>query len=636
MDLKKILKLKPAPRDLEPQEILLDALASRKEEEIGRFEVPLSELVLKFILGIFAVIFAIFFLRVVQFQVLSGEKYKILSERNQYIIKNIKASRGVVYDRNMKQLVFNIPRFDLICDNKDVNDDFLRRIASLIPMPLETLKAQLRHKDKKIVLAKDLSQEAIVAISSRLSEFSGCEIFDNTVRQYDNEAFSHVIGYKKDDGQGDGIEKMYDDILKAKEGKINIERDAKGNIKSETITDLPQSGKSIVLNIDGDLQKKIQTEMKKGLDQSGAVTAAAVAMNPQTGEILALVSLPGYDSNIFTKGVSQEDWDKLVAGKHSVFMNRAIAGQYPSGSTIKPFVGLAALENGIITEQTQIYCPLQICIANKYSGEEECFVDWKYHGSANITRAIAESINPFFYTISGGFEKFKGLGAVKLTDYISKFGFGTSTGIDLAGEQPGILPTPEWKEAKLKEPWSLGDTYNLAIGQGFFQTTPLQIARAVSAIANGGTLWTPKVIRRIVDENKDTVQEFKPEVVKSNLIEPQSLEIMRRAMKQTVDLPAGTAHKLAGLPISSASKTGTAQISRANHYDIWIAIFAPYENAEIVLVLLAEEVPTTNFFVLPVSYEILNWYFTRDKEAVATSSAPLETAPAPSDAQFTD
>lgn len=614
--------------DLEPQEILLDALSQKKEEEMGRFEVPLSEIILKIVFAAIIFLFLVILGRVAQLQIFSGDKYRVLSENNQYMVKTVQAARGVIYDRNFKQLVRNISRFDLVCKSKDLPEETLRQIADILGKSFEDFKAGIRYKDNRYFFAKDLDQEAIVSLNSKISQLPNCELANNTIRDYyEGFIFANLLGYKRNENEGDGIEMYYDEILRPKEGKISIERDARGNLKESKISQLPESGRSIVLNIDGDLQKKIIEYIKPSMEASGAVTAAAVAMNPQTGEVLALVSLPGYDNNIFSKGVSQEEWNKLAKSKYSVFMNRAIAGQYPSGSTIKPFIGLAALENRIISENTVLDCPLNLCVDNIYSGTQECFVDWKYHGASSIKRAIAESVNPFFYQIAGGYKSFKGLGILRATDYLQQFGFGTTTSIDLRGEEEGILPTPDWKEAKFKQNWSLGDTYNLSIGQGYFQTTPIQMAVAVSAIANGGTVWKPKVIQKIVDENKNVLEEFQPEIARSGIIKDQvSLRVMQESMRYTVESQNGTAHLLSQLPVSAASKTGTAQISRKDRFDTWIAIYAPAENPQIVLVLLAEEVPNKRFFVLPVSYEVLKWYFGRaeNKAGEATSSQPIE------------
>ncbi len=613
-------------KDLEPQEILLDSLSMRHEVEMGRFEVPISHFILRAVMAIFVICFIVLSIRAVQLQIAGFGKYKGLSDRNQFTFKQAQASRGVMYDRNGKQLIYNTSKFDLVCEKQFFRDDYLKLIAPHLGKEPEDLKKEIKERDNALIIAKNMNQAQVVAMHLRLTELPGCRINNDVTRKYEDGLYmSHLIGYRREDGKGDGLEWQYNSTLDPKEAKIRIERNAKNEAVSQTIDAYPEPGCSLVLGIDADLQKKIVDELKPALEASGAVSAAAVALDPRTGEVLALVSLPGYDNNIFTLGVKNDEWEKLQQNKHSPFMNRAISGQYPSGSTIKPFVALAALENNIIKENTSIYCPLDICIANKYSGGQQCFVDWKFHGSSNVKRAIAESVNPFFYIVSGGYQNIKGMGAQKFIDYLEKFNFGQTTGIDLPGEQEGILPSPQWKEEKLKSRWSLGDTYNMSIGQGYLQVTPLQMAAGVGAIANGGTYYRPHVVTKIVDEEKKVIQEIKPEAIKSDIAPSDYLRIVREGMRQTVVSPAGTAHLLDYLPTSSAAKTGTAQVPRPNHYDTWIEIFAPYDNPEIVLVIVAEEVPTKRFFILQTSYDILRWYFSPKKNApeAPSSSAPI-------------
>lgn len=613
-------------KDLEPQEILLDSLSMRHDVEMGRFEVPIS----RFALQIGVILFSVFFLflagRALQLQVVDYKKYSGLSDRNQFTFKQAKASRGVMYDRNGKQLIYNTSKFDLVCDKQFYRDEYLKIAAPHIGKSVEDLTKEKKDKDNFVYIAKNLTQTQVVSLYLRLPEMPGCQITNEITRMYEDGLYlSHLIGYKREDGKGDGLEWQYNDVLSPSEAKIKIERNAKNEAVSQSIDAYPEAGHSLVLGIDAELQKKIVNELKPALEASGAVSAAAVAIDPRTGEILALVSLPGYDNNIFTLGVKNEEWVKLQQNKYSPFLNRAIAGQYPSGSTIKPFVALAALENNIIKEHTQIYCPLEICISNKYSGGQQCFVDWKFHGTSDVKRAIAESVNPFFYMVSGGYQSIKGMGAQKLIDYLKKFNFGEITGIDLPGEKQGILPDPEWKEKRMGTRWSLGDTYNMSIGQGYLQVTPLQMAAGVAAIANGGTYYKPHVVTKIVDEEERTIKKIEPEALKENIANEDFIRVVREGMRETVESAGGSAHLLSYLPTSSAAKTGTAQVPRPNHYDTWIEIFAPYENPQIALVIVAEEVPTKRFFILKTSYDILRWYFSPKKsdKDVATSTEPI-------------
>lgn len=624
----KIFGQKPYNNDLEPSEIMLDALSSQHEVEMGRFEIPLSELSLKIFLGFFSMVFLVFFLRASQFQVIENQKYQILSDKNQYTFKQGQFLRGVMYDRNGKQLIHNISKFHLVCKKQSFKEDILPVVANLINRKVEELKSELREKDNDIFVARNLNQEQVVSLHIRLADMPDCEIKSEVSRQYDDGVyFSHLIGYKREDGKGEGIEQYYDEYLKPKQSHVKVKKNVKGEEQKQNENQFSEPGNSLVLTINSDLQKVIVEKLRVCLQNSGAVTAAAVALDPRTGEVLALVSLPEYDNNLFASGFTKEQWDKLINNKYSPLLNRAIAGQYPSGSTIKPFVALAALENGIIEEHTPIYSPDRICISSRYSDQQTCFVDWKTHGTADVKRAIAESVNPFFYIVSGGYGDIKGMGIDKMAEFFSRYNFGQKTGIDLPGEVAGNLPSPEWKIKKVGTRWTLGDTYNMAIGQGFLQVTPIQMATAIASIANGGTYYKPYVVKEIVDAQKKSIFGFESVIIKEGMASDNSVRIVREGMRQTVESDHGTAHLLSYLPKTAAAKTGTAQVPRKGRYDTWIEIFAPYDNPEIVLVILAEEVPTERFFVLQASYEILRWYFTPPEKKVeaVTSTIPTTT-----------
>ncbi len=613
-------------KDLEPQEILLDALSAKREVEMGRFEVPLSQMILKIIFGIFLLLSFFLIARAYQYQVVDYAKYNQLSSRNQFIRKYLNSNRGIIYDRNYKQIVLNTVTFDIVCDKPKFNDEKLEKIALLIKKDKEELKKNLKDANNEITVYKNLSQDDLVLAYAQIADVPDCQVAKREVRQYqDAMDFAHIIGYKKDEGTGMGLEYEYDEFLKTTPVQIRQERDAHGKILSEERIEAPEPGKNLVLNIDYDLQKKIYQIMSQKISEIGAPSGAGIAIDPRDGSVLAMVAIPGFDNNLFSKGMKQEEWEKLITDRRNPLMNRAIAGYYPAASTIKPFIAYAALKEGIVNEHSVLDCPQELCLVNPYSGKKLCFVDWKYHGSADLNKAIAESVNPYFYKVTGGWDKFKGMGIDKLTKYLDLFNFGKETGIDIKGEKAGNLPTPEWKEKKYDQKWSVGDTYNLSIGHGFIQTTPIQIANAYVPLANGGTMYKPHIVQKIVDQDKNVIKEIQPEIVKKDFLDPVVLEKVRKAMIETVNSPAGTAHVLSNLPVQAAGKTGTGETSRDGRYDIWISIFAPYENPEIVLVLIAQEVPSGRFFVGPASYEILNWYFTRNNTSTSDISSSTVT-----------
>ncbi|MEK7167407.1 MAG: penicillin-binding transpeptidase domain-containing protein, partial [Patescibacteria group bacterium] len=337
-----------------------------------------------------------------------------------FAISLIKAQRGVIYDKDLIQLVFNKPEFDFVCDGQVVSEN-------------------LNHQD-------------LIFYEVKINEYEGCAVENNTARDYlAGPVFSQVIVYQRKTGGKTGLEDYYDGILKAKPGEVRVARDVYGNPLSKEIVSQPISGQSLVLYLDAELQEKVVLALEKTIKSTGARGASAVALDPKTGGVLALASLPSFDNNLFSQGITQEQWNALEKDPKTPLFNRAISGVgYPSGSTIKPLIGLAALEEKVIKPETQIYSPLEICIQNPwYPDRKDCYADWKYHGQSDLKRAIAESVNTFFYQVGGGYEKIKGLGATKIKKWLEIFNWGSKTGIDLPKEGEGILPD-------LANDWRLG------------------------------------------------------------------------------------------------------------------------------------------------------------------------------------
>ncbi|OGZ92182.1 MAG: hypothetical protein A2549_03525 [Candidatus Staskawiczbacteria bacterium RIFOXYD2_FULL_37_10] len=388
---------------------------------------------------------------------------------------------------------------------------------------------------------------------------------------------------------------------------------ASGIEQGTEILSEPEPGYNLVLNIDAGLQERIYNALGKSLENVGAKKGAAVAMDPKTGAVLALVSYPSYDNNLFSGGISQEDYDNLQNDVNQPLFNRAIQGQYPTGSTIKPFEAAAALQEKLISPTKQINDPGYILVPNQYDPS----IVYRYggvapHGWVDMKKALAVSSNIYFYTIGGGYEDQKGLGPTKIKEYLSLFGWNEKTGIDLPSEFSGLIPDPDWKKRVKGEGWWDGDTYNLSIGQSDLQTTPLQVASAYCAIANGGTLYKPQIVNKIISGSPGSsqlVKQFSPEVIRSNFIDPENLEIVREGMRDGVVQPYGLSTYLNDLPFSVAAKTGTAEIGYKDRFNVWSAVFAPYEDPQIVLVMTVERVNGLGAVTLPVAKEVLNWYF---------------------------
>jgi len=624
--------------EIEPHETLLDKLAKQKEEELGISEKKFETLLLgKILLSFFYFsVFLIFvlFLRTFQLQIIEGKNFISQANANKYIFHNIQAERGVIYDKNLKQLVFNTSQFNLILRKENLpetdseKERVFKEVAQILNQPYLELEKKIKENNDSVMeIASNLGYETLVVLETKIEQLPGFEIQENSVRDYpDGEIFSHLIGYmgkiQKEELKEEpdfyslldyigreGIEKSYEKVLRRNPGKIQIERDVKGNIISKEISSLPKSGKSLVLWLDSDLQKKLKEELEKELQIIGAKKAIAIAMDPKTGGVLSLISLPSFDNNIFVQG-NQEAIGKILLDKNEPLFNRVIAGRYPSGSTIKPLISLAALEEKIITPEKEINCQGKITIQDFWHPEKIWeYKDWAIHGFTNLRKAIAQSCNVYFYTIGGGYQNQEGLGPTRIKNYLDLFGWESKTQIDLPGEVTGFVPDKEWKKQNIGQGWWDGDTYNLAIGQGYLKVTPLEVITSFLPIANGGRMLQPQIVKAIVDEEKNVIEEKQPIVIKENFINTKNIQIVREGMREGVTY--GSSVLLNDLPVKAASKTGTAQTSRVDYYHNWVTVFAPYEDPQIVLTIMIEEVPGVQAAVLPVAKNVLSWYFNR-------------------------
>ncbi|MDP3093258.1 MAG: penicillin-binding protein 2 [bacterium] len=643
MTLFKKYLVKRGRQEIEPQEVFLDGLAQKKEGEARiremRFEVPPSRKALIGLLIFSLAAVLILFSKAFQLVVLEGKAFKDLADRNFSRISPIRADRGIIYDRSLKKLVSNLPSFDLVLDKIDLPKDQnqraqeIEKIAGIIKKEPQILGEEIESsKEEKMLIAENLSHEDIVLLETEIRNLPGFQIEKNTVRDYfEGPSFAQVIGYTgrinakeyqnlkqenyfvSDYLGKQGLEKSYEEILRGKPGVFEIQKDAVGKKVKEGIKTEAVSGQSLVLWLDSDLQEKLQEELARISAEIGTKKAAAVALDPKTGGVLALVSLPSFDNNLFSKGISQKTLDKILNDPNQPLFNRTVSGQYASGSTIKPLIAASALQEKIISPEKQIYDQGFIEIQNQYDPEiTYVFHDLEPHGWVNMKKAIAVSCNVYFYTIGGGYKGQKGLGSTKIKNYLNLFNWGQPTNIDLPQETSGLIPDHRWKEENINEAWYTGDTYNLSIGQGYLQVSPLQVATAFSAIANNGKIMKPQIVAKIVDGRPDdqkVVKEFLPQTIRELPIDQKNLEIVREGMRDAVIY--GSSAILAGLPVKAAAKTGTAQTPRANYYDNWVTVFAPYDNPEIVLTVLIEDVPGVRAAALPVANETLKWYFTK-------------------------
>ena len=634
------LRVKRTTEDLEFQEVFLDKLVADEEAAVDlygerKLEIPLSRYFLWGLYAAFLLIVFVFFIRTFHLQVFAGEELQKQAEENAIRSQPLDSDRGVMYDRFMKQLVFNRPSFDFVCDKRDLPEDrsekerILRQSANILGIPFSDLKREFdKTTNPKFLLTQNLSHDQLIVLETRIEELEGCEIQKNTIREYvASSALSHVLGYTAkisadelerypgyaitDQIGKTGIEKAYEAELRGVPGRRLTEKDALGRIVKEKGEVASEPGDSLMLWLDLELQQKIKESLEQTLHQIGAEKAVGIALDPRTGGVLSLVSIPGFDNNLFSGGISYTQYEEIVSNPLYPFFNRAIGGTYPVGSIIKPLVALAALEENVIDPDKELFTYGYIEIPNQYDPEIVYrFPDWKDHGWVDMRDAIAISSNVYFYTIGGGFEDQEGLGPTRLKEYLTKFGWGAQTGIDLPGEAEGLVPDPEWKKRVKDEGWWDGDTYLFSIGQGDVLATPLQVASSFVPIANGGTLYKPQMVKEILE----TERVILPVVVSKDVIGKENLEVVRDGMRLAVKW--GSSVLLNQLPVSSGAKTGTAQTGRKDEEGrdflySWVTVFAPYDNPEIVITVMVEDTKEGSLVVLPVAKEVLEWYFTR-------------------------
>ena len=602
-----------------------------------KLEVPLSHWLLWGLYASFFVLMLAFFAWTFHLQAFAGEELQRKAQENTIRSQPLDSDRGVIYDVNGKQLVFNRPSFDFVCDKRDLPSEraekerILRQSADIVGIPLSDLRREFdKTANPKFLVAQNLSHDQLIMLETKLEELEGCDIERNTIREYvADPTLAHVLGYTAkisadelkqhpeyaitDQIGKTGIERSYETELRGVPGRKLTEKDALGLVVKERGEIPSQSGNSVVLWLDFELQEKVQEALTSTLERIGAQKAAGIALDPKTGGVLSLVSIPGFDSNLFSHGISHTQYAEITSNPLNPLFNRAIAGNYPTGSTIKPFIAAAALEEHIIDPGKKIFTKGYIEIPHAYDPEIVYrFNDWKDHGWVDMRDALAISSNVYFYTIGGGFDDQEGLGPRRLKEYLAKFGFGVQTGIDLSGEARGLIPDPEWKMQTKGEGWWDGDTYNLSIGQGNLLATPLQVVSSFAAIANRGTLYKPQMVKEIID--KQEIRQTPSQVIRDHIVEQENLDVVREGMRQAVKW--GSAVILNQMPVSSGAKTGTAQTGRKNEEGLdylysWVVVFAPYENPEIVLVVMVEDAKEGSLAVLPVAKEVLEWYFTR-------------------------
>ncbi len=545
-----------ASHEIDPEDVFLDSqnLSSLNLDQMeGQLERPLGKHVFYLIVvGVFLLVGAYSY-RLFSMQIVHGESYASKADNNHLKKIPLFALRGTVSDRNGELLAWN------------------------------TLGNYI-YKDTK---------------SSSTEKVS---IDDIPMRVYtESKGFSHLLGYvsyPKRDASGvfwqdeylgkDGVEKEYQSVLQGTSGERVIAINALHQIEAQNVVVYPTHGANLQLSVDKNIQKKLYSGIEDLANKAGFVSGAGVIMDVRSGEILAITSYPEYDNNMMTNAKTKEENKKISADlldKRRKFLNRAVSGLFTPGSTVKVYVALAALMEKVITPEQNIYSSGKLVIKNKYGGPDTVFKDWKAHGYTDMRKALEESSDEYFYQVGGGYKDQKGLGIDRINKYAAMFGFGTTTGIDLPGEEHGTIPSPAWKKKVFGEDWLVGNTYHTSIGQYGFQLTALELVRGVASIANGGYLVTPHVLKGMVTSS-------------SSLDLPQKdLKVIQEGMYRVVHGANGTGKPLDIGGIEIAAKSGTAELGVSKELvNSLITGYFPYDDPKYAFVVVMEKANRHNTF----------------------------------------
>lgn len=632
-DNRKNLKLDDSYTSLCIEEMEIDNEKGLTEDEKNFIGFSISFKKVNLLMCFFIAAFMILVFRIWLLQIARGEYYSSIAEGNRIRIHYIKPRRGVIFDRTGKQLAANMPSFSLKIIQSDLPKDeaekekLLREIASLAEKSYDGICRLLEENSayyyQPIIIKEDLDYETALMLYVKSISMPGVALEEVSKRLYitssDNNSISHILGYngkisqqeleKVDDANyllddytgKTGIESIYERELRGVLGKSQVETNALGKMVRIVAKNDSISGLDIALSIDYEFQTFIENLLKDEFKNLKKEKASVIVLDPNNGEILSMVSLPSFNNNLFIHGISNDDYSKLINDERKPLFDRAVAGEYPPGSTFKPIMAAAALEEGIITETTKIKSVGGIRVGQWF------FPDWASsgHGFVNVKSAIANSVNTFFYYAGGGYNDFEGLGIEKISRYAQIFNLGENTGIDLPGEGRGFVPNVLWKEERFNEPWYIGDTYHVSIGQGYLLATPIQVALYTSFFANGGVLYKPHIAKAFLDGNE--IRNLPKEYLRKSIIKPDNVNIVRVGMRDAVKY--GSARLLSSLPFASAGKTGTAQTSKNKDPHAWFTCFAPYDNPEIVVTVLVEEGGEGSSVSVPIAKKILEYYW---------------------------
>lgn len=579
----------------------------------------------KTVLTIAYIIVALFFILIIRFwqlQILQGNEYRRLSEENRLRIVKIAAPRGIIYDRNGIPLVKNSPYYSVSVSPHDAEKIDVPALSETLKINKEQIFKMIKQQPKSIYdtirLKEGLSFKEIAVIEARRSDFPGLTIDIDIRREYlFGSVGSHLIGYLGKPNQSQtknpefknipqdafigqwGIEKLYDRQLRGIPGGKVAEVDALGRELRLLQGTPPVIGEDLRLAMDINLQKAAE-------ESFGERTGGLVAIKPDTGEILALVSKPSFDPNQFARGIDYKQWENLIKNPKQPLLNRALQSQYPPGSTFKIITAIAGLENGVISSDTKVTCNGEIAYGRWHFG---CWKK-KGHGTLSLHRALVESCDVYFY------ETGRRLGIDRIAAYAREFDLGKESGTSLVKERHGLIPDTKWKIEKRKQPWYLGETFNASIGQGYVAVTPFQMAELTGIAANGGHIYRPSLLML-----KD-----KPGPDHKLNIKQETLETIKNALFGVVNENSGTGWAARSSIIDISGKTGTSQVvglkkdskylSERHRDHAWFVAFAPYEKPEIALSVMVEHGGHGGGVAAPIAKKAVEAYIKSSRQLI--------------------
>lgn len=572
------------------------------------------------VLGILMVlVIAVLIGRAGYLQIYEGEYYAGLADGNRIRIIPAVAPRGTFYDRNGQLLVTNRPGFtvSLLPLTSPIKEEVIERLSALVHVPVEDIKAKIAGHSgfDPIRIKADVTPDIVSIIEEQKELYPGVMIENTPIRDYVlKQEGAHTFGYvseindeelkeKKADGykSGDiigkfGLEKIYDTYVRGEDGGDQVEVDVSGKPVKRLGRKVPVPGDDLVLTIDKDLQTAAEKAVDDRLAAIHASAAAAVVLNPQTGEVLAMVSRPAFDPNLFAHGISSKDWAKLNNNPFHPMDNKTISGEYPPGSTFKIVTGTAALTEGKVAPEEKIFDSGHHWIIPKGNAEGEAL------GWINFQEALAHSDNVYFYEMGNR------LGIDLLEKYARMFGLGQRTGIDLPYEAKGLVANREYKKKNFEDgDWYLSETFDAAIGQGFNLVTPLQAAMVMGEIAADGKRYKPHLVSRIQTQDGDVIKEFQPELLSELQVPANVIKLVQEGLHDVTKF--GTAAStFRGFPVDIAGKTGTAENSQGRDHG-WFVAYGPFDNPNVVVAVIVEQGGFGSQSAVPIGREILEAAF---------------------------